>query len=452
MSVNTTINQLPLPPLASGWPFLGNALAMQQDLITFLVEQYKQLGPIFRVRALNQEFVVLAGPEANIFVTQQGADKFRSHELWHKFGCEFDAPHNLVAIDGEPHAQLRKFFKPAYSVSRLLSDISLLVNIEENVLKSFQVGEEVPALHLFQLIVTQQLGRALANYELGDNLQHIITSIRVALNVHVTKQMPAFMLKLPSYQRAKRHFLKMGHEIVVAHRATTREKKDLIDDILVASQKPDFQRMLSSEEQMAFAALGPFIAGLDTVANECAFLLYELLNHPNILAQCVAEADQFFSDGLPTQEQLRAHGALHRAMMETLRLHSIAQVTNRTATRDFVFAGHRIREGQNVIIATTVSHFLPELFPVPYTFDIERYGEERKEHKQRGAYTPFGIGAHLCLGAGAAEAQIVLAMATLLHMVRLEQVHPKARLRVKLDPTPTFGYTFRVSFCERRNL
>src|SRR5262249_45296856 len=126
--------------------------------------------------------------------------------------------------------------------------------------------------------------------------------------------------------------------------------------------------------------------------NECAFMLYELLNHPNILAQCVAEADQLFSGGLPTQEQLRAHGVLHRAMMETLRLHSIAQAINRTATRDFTFAGQRVKEGQNVIIATTVSHFLPELFPAPYTFDIERYGEERREHKQRGAYAPFGVG------------------------------------------------------------
>lgn len=58
----------------------------------------------------------------------------------------------------------------------------------------------------------------------------------------------------------------------------------------------------------------------------------------------------------------------------------------------------------------------------------------------------------MCLGAGTGEAQIVLVMATLLHMVRLERVHPEAKLRVKLDPATTFGYAFRVSFRERRNL
>ncbi len=357
----------------------------------------------------------------------------------------------MLAIDGEPHAQLRKLPKPAYSVGRLLSDVPLLVDIANNVLNGFQVGQEVAVLYLFRLIVTEQLGRALANHAPGENLRHIITSIRTALNVHATKQMPAFMLKLPSYQRAKRRYLNMGHEIMAAHRATTRDKKDLVDDILAASQRPEFQSTLGSEEQIVFAALGPFVAGLDTVANECTFLLYELLCHSDILAQCVTEADQLFSDGLPTQEQIRAHGVLHDAMMETLRLHAIAPAINRTVAKDFAFAGHRVREGQNVLIATTVSHFLPELFPAPYTFDLGRYSEERREHKQRGAYAPFGIGTHLCLRAGAAEAQIVLVMATLLHMVHLERVRPQTRLRVKNDPAPTFGSAFRVRFGERRH-
>ena len=103
-----------------------------------------------------------------------------------------------------------------------------------------------------------------------------------------------------------------------------------------------------------------------------------------------------------------------------------------------------------MIIGISVSHFLPELFPSPYTFDIERYGEERREHKQLGAYVPFGVGTHVCLGAGAAEAQIVLMMATLLHLVCLEWIHPQVRLHVKHDPLPTFGDAFRISFDKRK--
>lgn len=449
LSTATEIDHLPTPLLVPGWPVVGNAVAMQQNLIAFLVKQYQQFGPIFRVRALNQEFVVIAGPEANIFVTQAGADLFRSRELWHEFGREFGAEENMLALDGPSHIQMRKLLKPAYSVGNLLSDIPLLVEIAQTVLKRFQRGEEIAALTLFRLIVTEQLGRALANHAPGDDLQNIITALRVGINVHVTKQMPAFLLKLPAYQRAKQRYLTMGREIVAEHRTTTRAKKDLIDGILEASQQPAFQETLGHEEQIIFAALGPFVAGLDTVANECTFLLYELLTHPNALVQCITEADQLFAAGLPTQEQIRTSSVLHDAMRETLRLHSIAPVVPRTAAKDFTFAGHRVKAGQNVMIATTVSHFLPELYPDPHTFDLGRYNEERREHKQRGAYHPFGIGTHLCLGAGAAEAQIVLVMATLLHVTRLEQVRPQVKLRVKSDPTPTFGSAFRVRFSER---
>ncbi|MBV8696226.1 MAG: hypothetical protein JO125_11880 [Chloroflexi bacterium] len=45
MSVDIAIDQLPLLPLAQGWPVLGNAVAMQQDMVAFLLEQYKRLGP-----------------------------------------------------------------------------------------------------------------------------------------------------------------------------------------------------------------------------------------------------------------------------------------------------------------------------------------------------------------------------------------------------------------------
>ena len=84
------------------------------------------------------------------------------------------------------------------------------------------------------------------------------------------------------------------------------------------------------------------------------------------------------------------------------------------------------------------------VFADSYIFDVTRYNEPRKEHKKRGAYFPFAIGPHLCLGAGAAEAQIVLALATILYMVRLERVKPEEKLCIKNDLTPTFGYTLPV--------
>ena len=78
------------------------------------------------------------------------------------------------------------------------------------------------------------------------------------------------------------------------------------------------------------------------------------------------------------------------------------------------FAGHRIPAGTPVIIGTTVPHGLPELFPDPERFDPDRFAPGRAEHRQPGAYGPFGVSTHICAGSGMAEGLIMLAAAAAL--------------------------------------
>jgi cytochrome P450 len=440
----------PLPPLVRGWPVLGNTWNMLNQMIPFLVKTYQQLGPIFRVRALNHELVIMAGPEANIFVTQQGADKFSSHHAWTEYTNQFGVDLSMSNADGEQHARLRKLFKHDFSATNLMTDIPDLVNIAQQILDRLDAGEEISALRLFRSIVTEQLGRTLAHYSPAVELDDIVRTIRTALNVYVVGQWPKWMVRLPAYQRSKRRFLKAGQTIVQQHRERSRARPDLVDTALRASQDDTYHVAFGTEEQIVFMALSPFIAGLDTVANECTFMLYALLHHPEVLEQCMQDADRIFADGVPDLNQLKSAHALHHAMMETLRCYSIAPGVDRTATQTFEFAGYRVEQGQRVFLASTVAHFLPELYVDPMMFDITRYDEPRKEHKQRGAYAPFGIGTHLCLGAGAAEMQIMLVIATLLRTLRVKDVSPRASLPIKNDPTPTLGKRFKIRVAERR--
>ena len=440
---------LPPPPLVSGLPILGNTLDMANDIIGFCVTQYKRVGPIFRLRALNQEMVVLAGPEANIFITQEGADKFRSYESWAPLGMELGTDTYLQSVDGELHTQLRKVMKRGYSAGMMLSNLPLLVDIAQTALNQLPVGTELSALQLFRLIVTEQLGQMLTNRPVGDDLSAISDYISAALKVRVLKTNPAFMLRLPGYKRAKQRMIDLGNEIIADHRTNTRAQPDLIDDIMAAREKTP--GLFDTDAQMIQAVIGPFIAGLDTASNECAFLLYALSNHPDILRQCIDEADALFANGVPLPEQLRSLDVIHHAMMETLRMYSIGLGVTRTAAKPFTFAGHQVEEGQSLFLASTVSHFLPEFFKNPTQFDISRYTPPRNEHKQRGAFSPFGIGTHTCLGAGAAEFQIMLAIATVLHLIRLEPLHNGKTLKITNDPTPTLGNRFRVRIAERRH-
>ena len=48
-------------PVVPGLPLLGNGLAMRRGLVAFLARQYRDLGPIFRIRAPGRRFVCIAG-------------------------------------------------------------------------------------------------------------------------------------------------------------------------------------------------------------------------------------------------------------------------------------------------------------------------------------------------------------------------------------------------------
>lgn len=436
------------PPLVPGLPILGSTLDMSRDIIGLCLRQYRLHGPVFRLRALNQEMVVFAGPEANSFITQEGADKFRSYESWAPLGMELGTDTYIQSVDGEKHLQYRKVMKRGFSASMILGSLPQLVDIARQAVGRLPVGAELTGLQLFRSIVTEQLGQLLASRPVGSDLNPIAEFIGTALKVHVTKTAPAFMLRLPAYRRAKQRVIALGREIIAEHQTTTRPQPDLIDDVLAARQT--YPGLFDNEGQMLEAALGPFIAGLDTVSNECNFLLYALFNNPPVLDQCLAEADALFANGVPQPEQLRALDTLHYAMMETLRLYSIAPGVTRNAATDFTFNGYQIEEGQAVFLASTVSHFLPELFKNPHQFDITRYTPPRNEHKQRGAFSPFGIGAHTCLGAGAAEFQMMLVVASVLHLLKLEPLHGGKTLKITNDPTPTLGSRFRVRIAGHR--
>ena len=102
-------------------------------------------------------------------------------------------------------------------------------------------------------------------------------------------------------------------------------------------------------------------------------------------------------------------------------------------------------------MATAVSHFLPEFYPDPYTFDIERYRKPRIEHRKPGAYAPFGLGPHTCLGAGMAEVLMMLGMGRLFYQLDMALSPPDYDLKLDVAPTPGPESKFKILVKGRRH-
>jgi cytochrome P450 len=436
------------PRRVKGLPLLGNALAMAKDPARFFVDCYRNYGPVFRVKLLGQEYTCIAGAEAaNFMGTREGKDSLRSREFWEGLLSEYGASAALVSEDGEAHKQLRDIMRRGYSRESIKGRYNELVQITDQSLKrEWPVGQLVPVVQAMQYMVVNQLGTILTGDAPLDYVKDIRTTILYILNVLVTRQRPKFLLLRPEYKKAKARVFQLGEAMLKRFRARVGkvpdEEKNLIDDILEANAKtPE----VMPDRNLILTVTGPYVAGLDTVANTTAAITYTVLKYPEVKARVLKEVDELFAAGTVDEEGLMKRlPALTGAIMETMRLYPIAVSQMRTATKDFVFAGHQIRAGQLMFVATSVPHFMHEYFPDPDKFDIDRYAKPRAEHMTPGVYSPYGRGPHTCLGKSLAEVQIALTMARLFYKLDLALEPADYVLKTKTAPTPGPAMDFKV--------
>jgi cytochrome P450 len=435
------------PAHVSGLPIVGNALQMAKDPGRFFYECYRKYGPVFRLKIMSNVYTVLAGTEAATFMgTREGRDSLRSKEFWQGLVDEWGAKRTLTGEDGETHQKLRAVMKHGYSKESMRGRYNELIEITDSVVaRDWPVGKSVPVVQNMQYIVTEQLGAMLTGTSPREYVKDIRTTILYILNILVTRQRPRFLLKDPRYKHAKERVSELGRRMIAEYNATKDSRdptrRNLVDDVMEAhARDPD----LIPASDLILSLTGPFVAGLDTVANTLGAFIYAVLKHPEVLERVRNEADALFAKGNIDEPDLRNLPSIDGAIMEVMRMYPIAVAQMRTATRDFAFLGHQIREGELLYVATAVPHYMEEYYPNPEKFDIDRYERPRAEHLKPGVYSPYGRGTHTCLGKTLAEVQMAFSMARLFYLLDLELESPDYVLQTKVLPTPGPSMKFKV--------
>ncbi len=440
----------PKPPLVPGLPFIGIAHKLFRDPLAYFVQLYHQYGPIFRVKLFDRDITVMAGIDANRFLNRDGNDILNSEKLFGSFGREFNTNIFLTAMDGPEHKHLRKQSRRGYSRSAMMPHVTELIRIVDTFTDSLKPGETFDVLTTVQYLVTQQLGVVIAGRTPDDYFPDLQRFLNYNINVKVLRMWPEFMMKMPAYRRAKARVIKLGKEVLATHQAKQSQANpgtnDLIDDLL---QAKNIHGQPYDETMLLAATVGPYFAGIDTVASSLSFLIYTVLKHPEVLAQVREEAKRVFANGVPSLNELKEMEMLHGAAIETLRMYPVAPFTPRVAKEPFEFHGYQVAAASEIFFAQTVTHYLPEFYPDPTKFDPTRFAKGSGRGTP-GAFAPYTLGDHLCLGAGIAEAQMMLIMARLLYQLDLSLSSPDYEVTVHAAPLPNPGRKFRVRVMGKR--
>ena len=126
-------------------------------------------------------------------------------------------------------------------------------------------------------------------------------------------------------------------------------------------------------------------------------------------------------------------------------------VQMRNVMNPFEFQGYEIPLHARVVIAQTAAHFLEENFAEPLKFDIDRYLPGREEHMKLGAYAPFGLGTHKCLGSRWVDLQVVVDALMIAHHFDFKVTPSCYELGIGLFPTSAPDKHFKIHIEGMRN-
>ena len=213
----------------------------------------------------------------------------------------------------------------------------------------------------------------------------------------------------------------------VARGTVPKEERDLLDVLISIEMSADY---------ITGIFISMMFAGHHTSSGTAAWALIELMRHPDVMRDVVAELDDLYADPDGTGavevsfQALRSIPRLEAALKETLRLHPPLIILMRVVQEEIELAGHTIAPGTVVAASPRVSNRIAEDFPEPDFFDPGRYIDPRQEDLQnRWTWIPFGAGRHRCVGNAFAMMQMKAIFSVILRDFEFEMAQPSASYR-----------------------
>ncbi|HVM67048.1 MAG TPA: cytochrome P450 [Acidimicrobiales bacterium] len=352
-----------LAPLREQWPVVRSTAG------DFEVLRYEHVQPLLRDARLTQA--------VKRMLTNQGITSGPLHEWFELI---------MTAMDPPDHTRLRSLVGRALTprqVERVRADIveitnALLDRIAREGADDVEVLDgicnELPLAVLCRLLGISDEDRA------------IVEQWTVTVGLSFTAQIPADLL--PRIEQAITDFDAYSSAMIDRRRANPGD--DLFTALVQAEESGD---RLSRVELQALV-INLLFAGHDTTRSMLAICLWLLATHPDQTAFLREDPDR-----IPV------------AVEEMVRYEPIISGIPRIPTVDLDIAGVRVPAGSYVTLSVPSANRDPRAFSAPDRLDVLR----PDAHRHLG----FGLGAHFCVGANVARAELREAVRIVLERCRV---------------------------------
>jgi cytochrome P450 len=406
-----------------GLPVFGHIIEVLRGGPDYQMFMYRNKGPVVFGDSPILPFVVALGPDA-AQVIYSNRNKDYSQQGWTPvIGTFFNR--GLMLLDFEEHMFHRRIMQEAFVRSRLVGYVEQMDKVVSDVIADDWVVNDArfllyPAMKELTLDIASMV---FMGHEPGTD-HELVTKVNKAFTMTVRAGNAIIRTPVPPFTWWRGLKARKLLEDLFAERVRERRGKEGNDLLTVLCQTEDEDGNRFCDEDIVNHMIFLMMAAHDTSTTTATNMAYELAANPYWQQRCRDESDRL-GDGPLDIESLEKLESLDLVMNEAIRLVSPVQWAMRRTVRDTELLGYYLPKGTNVIAYPGMNHRLPELWTDPLKFDPDRFTEPRNEHKRhRYAFTPFGGGAHKCIGMVFGQLEIKTILHRLLRRYRLELPRP----------------------------
>jgi len=394
-----------------GLPLVGRIFEYARDPVAMMRHQYETYGPVAPFKALNNEAVMLLGPDAVEAALVNKDKAFANQPAWTRLVGPFFGG-GLMLIDFDEHHVHRRIMQEAFTRDRLEAYAARMHpaiaagTADWGTDPGFQAYWRLKQLTL-DIAADIFMGGAesTSREEMEEVNKAFIACVQAAAGI-VRADVP--FTRWGRAYRGRRVLEDFLRGYLPARRAT---RTDDIFSVLCHIETEDGERF--TDDDVVNHMIFLMMAAHDTSTITTSTILQYLGQHPEWQERCRQESLALGPE--PTLAQLEALPSIDLVMKEALRLRAPVPVVVRKTVKETVVEGVRIPADKDVVVAIQLSHLLEDYWTDPTTWDPERFSADRREDKShRFAWSPFGGGVHKCIGMYFAGAEVKAIMHRLL--------------------------------------
>lgn len=410
----------------AGLPVIGHIIEMLRGGPDYLMFMYQTKGPVIFGDSPVMPAVAALGPDAAQTI-YSNRNKDYSQQGWVPvIGPFFNR--GLMLLDFEEHLFHRRIMQEAFTRARLASYVEQMDKVVSQVVADDWVVNDArfllyPAMKELTLNIASMV---FMGHEPGTD-HALVTKVNRAFTVTTRAGNAIIRTGVPPFTWWRGLKARELLEDYFRERVKEQRGNDGADLLSVLCHSADEDGNKFTDEDIVNHMIFLMMAAHDTSTSTATTMIYQLAGNREWQERCRDESNRL-GDGPLDIESLEKLESLDLVMNESIRLVTPVQWAMRRTVRDTELLGHYIPEGTNVIAYPGLNHRLPELWTDPMKFDPARFAEPRNEHKRhRYAFSPFGGGAHKCIGSVFGTLEIKTILHRLLRTYRLELPRPGYR-------------------------